>query len=164
MIRTPPVCTNIKRTPHFVHLCRLVLGVTVTLWPTWASGQGIAYFCQFDETQGAVICVKIEAGNSTRVFQYNMADLDVASLANLAQPSGTNGETSFTPEQCQKIEEFRIQEIEARFHGSLKGLRTTAEKLRRQSEENLFLYKQVILVYRGLFGRYDDGIQTYKQA
>ena len=137
----------------------LLMGI-VAVWPSWACAQGGRFFCQFDEAQGTVACIK--AGESAPSFQFTLENIDLKFLAEIVASARADDHTGMTGERCRvRVEIFREHRIEDNFRISLEGLRTKAEDLRKA---NLNLYNQVIIVYRGLFNEYWDGIQAYKKA
>jgi hypothetical protein len=140
-----------------------VCAIMIALWPAWAFAQTTTFFCEFDDTQTMVVCIK--AGSTAPVFQYNLPKLSIPLLPTLASSSNTDAPIKLIRERCRwRVEDFRAQELEASFNNSLEGLRLRAESLREASEDNLTLYKQIILLYSGLLERYQTGLKAYRNA
>jgi hypothetical protein len=142
-------------------MTRLFLcAIVVAFCPGLASAQSSDVFCKFDETQGLVICIQ---GNESRpVFRYAITDTDVGMLSKL---SSEKKPSTSDRKQCRLLaEEFRSAELEGKLNNSIEGLRVQAESIRDASEENLAVYKQIMVVYDALFGRYRNGLQAYQNA
>jgi hypothetical protein len=140
-------------------LCAIVIGFC----PSLASGQTADVFCRFDDTQGVVIC--IQGDESRPIFRYEIAYSGIGMLSKLSSTGGGSVPASADRERCRMLAEgFRVQQLEGKLNSSLEGLRMQAESVRAASEDNLVLYKQIMLVYDALFGRYKSGLQAYQDA
>lgn len=147
-------CTYLKRL--------FLFAIVISLWTELAAAQSANFFCQFQDSENAVICIK--AGDTNPVFRYGMPNLEIGQLNTLSSAEKTTQE-EIGRERCRhQAERFRTRELEDRFNASLEGLRVTAEDVRASSETNLLLYKQIMFVYDGLFGRYKAGLQAYQDA
>jgi len=127
-----------------------------------ASAETADIFCRFDDGQRLVIC--IQGDESHPVFQYEIADPNAGMLSKLSSSGDGKTTASSDRERCRTLSEsFRVQQLEG-FNSSLEGLRVKAEGVRETSEDNLVLYKQIMLIYDALFGRYKSGLQSYQTA
>jgi hypothetical protein len=143
-------------------MVRLFAGaIFVALGPGLASAQTPDVFCRFDDTQRVVICVQ---GDERRpVFRYEIADADLGMLEKAALPADQKSSAGSDREACRILaESVRLQQLEAKLNNSLEALRTQAEMVRASSEDNLALYKQVMIIYDALLGRYRNGVQAYQ--
>lgn len=141
----------------------VLVAAAVSLCPGLASGQGSDFFCKLNDANATVVCV--EMGNPAPVFTYAIPTLDVASLSALASESEANERTRQAGETCRlRTEKFREEKLETNFNGALEALRKRAENVRRESQRNLNLYKQIISVYHGLRDRYGSALQAYRDA
>jgi hypothetical protein len=137
---------------------RFAFVVAIALCPGWAAGQSASFYCQFDDAQAAVVCIRV--GSPDPVFQYNLHKLPDLN----AEPFFVD-QKNLTREQCRsRAEAFREQEVEAGFSTSVEGLRVAAENLRVASEDNVTLYKQIMIVYFGVRNRYQDGLKAYRET
>jgi hypothetical protein len=145
-----------------MRLSAFILGAFV-VWPSWAFGESMSVFCQFDDAQAVVACIRV--GDAAPIFQFKLPNLDVAILSSIASSIDRGSWSRLAGEQCRlRVENFRETDIEASFRTSLESLRIKAESLRETSPANLALYTQIMLLYHGLFDRYWGGIQTYKST
>jgi hypothetical protein len=141
----------------------LLCAILVGLYPSLASGQTADVFCRFDDTRAVVIC--IQGDESRPVFQYEIAYLGVGMLSRLSSTTDGSLPTNMDRERCRILaERFRTQQLEGKLNSSLEGLRVKAESVRAASEDNLVLYKQIMLIYDALFGRYKGDLQAYQDA
>jgi hypothetical protein len=135
--------------------------IFVAFFPGLASAQTPDVFCRFDDTQSLVICIQ---GDERRpVFRYEIVDADLGMLAKPSLPPDQKTSASIDREGCRMIaESVRVQELEAKLNNSLEALRVQAEMVRASSEDNLALYKQIMVIYDALLGRYRNGVQAYQ--
>jgi len=139
-----------------------VCAIFALFCPSLASAQTVDIFCRFDDTQGLVIC--IQGDESHTIFQYEIADPNAGMLSKLSSSGDGRTSANADRERCRSLaENFRAQQLEG-LNSSLEGLRAKAEGVRETSESNLILYKQIMLVYDALFGRYKSGLQSYQSA
>jgi hypothetical protein len=139
---------------------RWLFVLAIALSPNWASCQGAVFLCRFDEGEAVVLCLK--EGVADPVFRYKLQIPNTALFANLASSSNENEPVRKARERCRsQTEELFDQELEDKFNNSWEGLRIATEKLRK---DNFDLYKQVVIVYRGLREYYESGRQAYRDA
>jgi hypothetical protein len=139
--------------------CALVVG----LCPSLVSAQTANIFCKFDDTQGVVICIQVDERQP--IFRYEISYPDIGMLSNLASSADGTVPARADRERCRTLAEgFRAEQLEGKLNSSLEGLRVKAEGVRAASESNLILYKQIMLVYDALFGRYKSGLQAYQDV
>lgn len=125
--------------------------------PGVSGAQTTSVFCNFDDGQGLVLCIK--GSESEPIFRYHVASADMGMLAGLSSVDGTKT----NEERCRiRAEDFRVQQLEGKLNNSIEDLRITAESIRSASETNLSLYKQIMVVYDALVDRYKNGIQAYQ--
>jgi hypothetical protein len=143
-------------------MARIIACVIVLIFfPNLAASQSAKALCGFDDSEGIVTCEQ----ESRPVFRYEIAYPDVGMLSKLAS---TNTETSVARadrERCRTaVEGFRAEQVEAKFNAAIEGLRLQAETVREASQDNLMLYKQIMLVYDALVGRYKNCVQAYQDV
>ncbi|UPJ55112.1 hypothetical protein [Bradyrhizobium sp. 192] len=139
----------------------LVCATFLLFFPNLAVGQSSKALCGFDDSARLVTCEQ----ESRSVFRYEVEYPDVGVLLKLS--SSLNGSLTARGdrERCRTVVEgFRADQVERKFNSSLEGLRLQAEKVRSASEGNLVLYKQIILIYDALVGRYKTCVQAYQDA
>jgi hypothetical protein len=93
-----------------------------------------------------------------------MPALNIANLATLASDDQARGDGSVREKCRRQTEKFREEDLENRFNPSLEDFRLAAEGVRRQSEANVPLYRQLLIVYDALSERYQRALEAYKQA
>jgi len=137
----------------------IATAIAIALLPSYAPAKNSAYFCQFEDTEGVVRCVK--AGDANPVFTHVIAAINIIVLSSL---SSVPTPTASTAERCRlRTEQFREEEIEGTFRPSIEGLRSRAEDIRDESQ-NIDLYNQIMNVYYALLGRYQNGLSAYREA
>jgi hypothetical protein len=136
-------------------ICAMFLGFL----PTLAFGQSTKVLCGFDDELGIVVCEQ----ESRPVFRYEISNPDTGILSRLSASADKRTLASSDRERCRTAGEgFRAEQVEGKFNAALEGLRRQAEDVRSASEGNLILYKQIMLIYDGLFGRYRNSLQAYQ--
>jgi hypothetical protein len=132
-------------------------GLTIALCSNLALGESADCYCKVDDNEGVITCFRVV--DSMSIFRYNIANMNIMIFSDLSSTDGA----SLSRQRClSRAEQFRQKELEDGFNDSLDGLRVKAEGLRKSSEDNLNLYKQLMLIYYGLRGRYRDGLQAYR--
>lgn len=140
-------------------MTRLILcAIFAVFFPNLAPAQVAK--CGFDDVLRMVSCDQ----ESRSVFQFGIDYPDVGTLSKL-NSSKDKKAAGGDRERCRVfVEGFRTQKVEQKFNASLEKLRVQAESIRSASEDNLVLYKQIMLVYDALFGRYKDCVQAYQDV